>query len=343
MLDTAPRRRLRLPWADLLLFAVIAGVLAVWWLRAPDSPEPRSASVQNVLSAQRSAATPTAAFVAALQLDDPTATPMPTPLPAATITPTATLAPVVATPAGPTRHKVVAGDSVAAIATKYGSTIKDIISANNLSADGRLGVGQELLIPVAGPSGGPGPTATPGTSGLMYTVSQGDTISGLATRFKSQVDWIMQANKMKPGETLSIGRALLIPLVPATPTPTPTIAVTPASPTPTPIPGLNAPNLLMPGDGAIITNEDSVLLTWTSVGVLDADEWYVVTLMAPDKETAVASWWTKSTTWRLPIEFRPSGSAGHDYEWRVQVRRGGSEQPGEATSPSSATRRFTWR
>jgi LysM repeat protein len=334
-----------LPWADLFLFAVIAGVLAIWWLRAPESPEPRVASVQDVLSAQRAGATPTVALVAALQLDDPTAIPSPTPLPPPTLVPTETPLPVTAaaTVAGPTRHKVAAGESVAVIAEKYGSTIKDIISANGLPADGRIGVGQELLIPVAGPSGGPGPTATPGTTGLMYTVAGGDTISGLATRFKSQVDWIMQANNMKPGETLHIGRALLIPLVPATPTPTPTMAVTPLTPTATPIPGLGAPNLLTPGDGAIITGEDSVLLTWTSVGVLEPDEWYVVTLMAPEKETPVASWWTKSTTWRLPVDYRPNGSAGHDYTWRVQVRRGGSDKPGEATSPVSATRRFTWR
>lgn len=342
-LESAPRRRFRLPWADLFLFAVIAGVLAIWWLRAPESPEPRVPSVESVLSAQRAAATPTAALVAALQLDDPTATPSPTPLPPPTIAPTDTPVPVAATPAGPIRHKVAAGESVAVIAEKYGSTIKDIISANSLPADGRLGVGQELLIPVAGPSGGPGPTATPGTTGLMYTVSSGDTISGLAAKYKSQVDWIMQANNMKPGETLHIGRALLIPLVPATPTATPTTPITPLPPTPTEIPGLTAPNLLTPADGAIITGEDSVLLTWTSVGVLAPEEWYVVTLMSPEKETPVASWWTKSTTWRLPVDYRPSGNAGHDYTWRVQVRRGGSDQPGEPTSPVSETRRFTWR
>lgn len=343
VLDTAPRRSLRLPWADLFLFAVIAGVLAVWWLRAPESPEPLATSTQRVLSAQRSAATPTVALVAALQLDDPTATPLPTMPPTATLAPTGTATPVPATPAGPTRHTVKAGESVAVIAGLYGSTIKDIVSANSLSADGRLSIGQELLIPVAGPSGGPGPTATPGTTGLMYTVAQGDTISGLATRYKSTVEWILKANGMKPGDTLHIGRALLIPLVPETPTPTPTVAVTPMTPTPTAIPGLTAPNLLTPGDGAIITGEDSVLLTWTSVGVLDPDEWYVVTLMSPEKETPVASWWTKSTTWRLPTDYSPSGSAGLDYTWRVQVRRGGSDKPGEPMSPASATRRFTWR
>lgn len=339
VLDTAPRRRLRLPWADLVLFAAIAGVLAVWWLHAPDAPE----MSQSVLSTRRMDATPTVALVAALELDDPTATPQPTPMPTATILPTDTPVPAPLTPSGPIRHKVKAGDTVAAIASQYGSTVKDIIQANTLSADARLSVGQELLIPVAGPSGGPGPTSTPGSSGLMVTVRSGDTISGLADRHKSQIAWIMQANGIKPGDTLHIGRALLIPLIPATPTPTPTAPTTPLPATPTVIPGLVAPQLLTPGDAAIIAGEDSMLLSWTSVGVLAPEEWYVVTLKSPEKETPIATWWTKSTSWRLPVEYRPTGSAGMDYTWHVQVRKGGAEKPGDTISPLSASRRFTWR
>jgi LysM repeat protein len=251
--------------------------------------------------------------------------------------------PATPAPSGPTRHKVQSGDTVAAIAAKYGSSIKDIISANNLNAAGSLSIGQELLIPVPGPSGGPGPTATPDTMGLMVNVQSGDTISGLAVRHKSQIDWIMKANNIKPGDTLRIGQPLLIPLVPATPSPTPTAPTTPVPATPTEIPGLSAPQLLAPADGATVTGQDTLLLSWTSVGVLAPEEFYVVTLKSPDKETPIASWWTKNTSWRLPAEYRPTGSAGHDYIWRVQVRRGAKDKPGDFTSPSSAARRFTWR
>jgi LysM repeat protein len=238
---------------------------------------------------------------------------------------------------------VQSGDTVIGIAAKYGSTVKDIISTNGLSADGRLGVGQELLIPVAGPSGGPGPSPTPSTTGLMYNVRAGDTLSGLATRYKSQVDWILKANNITASDPLRIGQALLIPLVPELPTPVATVPVTPLPPTPTEMPGLSAPQLLTPGDAAVIFGQDSVLLNWTSVGVLGQDEWYVVTLRAPEKATALASWWTKNTSWRLPADYRPRGSAGLDYTWQVQVRRGGQDQPGEWVSPASETRRFTWR
>lgn len=343
ILDTAPRRRLRLPWADLVLFAAIAGVLGVWWLHAPDAPDARTAESVQVLSAKSPGATSTVAIVAALQLDDPTLTPTPTFAPTSTPVPTATPLAATPSPVEPTRHKVQAGDSVAAIAQKYGSTIKDIISANSLGADGRLSVGQELLIPVPGPSGGPGPTATASTTGLMYNVQSGDTISGIATRYKSQVDWILRANDIKPGDILHIGQPLLIPLIPATPTSAPTEATTPLPPTPTAVPGLGAPQLLTPADGATIAGGESVLLSWTSVGVLATDEWYVVTLKSPEKATAIATWWTKNTSWRLPTDYRPTGSAGLDYTWLVQVRSGGEDKGSTAVSPASTNRRFTWR
>lgn len=343
-LESAPRWRLQLPWADLTLFAAIAAVLAIWWVQAPEPPDARIAQLP-----QAAVMTPTAALAAALQLDEPTPTPTQTPAPSATIEPTATAAPAeiaaaaTSIPAEPLRHTVQAGESVALIAGKYSSTIKDIISVNSLSADGRLSIGQVLVIPVAGPTGGEGPTPTPGPSGLMVTVRSGDTISGLAERHKSRVDWIIQANNIQPGETLHIGRALLIPLVPATPTPTPTVEAPPTPALPTPTPGLTEPQLLTPPDAAVISGESSVLLSWTSVGVLDRDEWYVVTLKSPEKNATIATWWTKSTSWRLPETYRPTGSAGLDYYWRVQVRSGDPENPGPLLSPVSLNRRFTWR
>ncbi len=336
-LDAAPKRRISLPWADLFLFMVIGGVLALWWLRAPEAPD-ISQSSQLV---QPSAGT-SIALVALANVELPTATP--TPLPT-TLAPTSTTAPepTATEPAGPVRHVVVSGDSVAAIAQKYGSTIKDIIQANGLSADGRLSVGQELIIPISGPSGGPGPTATAQGGALMYVVKSGDTISDIAQRQRSQIDWILAANNLSPADFLRPGQSLLIPLAALTPTPVPTSAVTPQTPTPTLEPTLSAPMLLSPPDGSILTGQSEIVLNWMAPGMLDADEWYVVTLKAGEVGRPVAVWWTKSTTWRLPIEYRGATRAGVDFTWQVQVRRGSADAPGAATSPASAKRRFTWQ
>ena len=274
----------------------------------------------------------------ALQDREPaTVMPTSTPAPPATPQPTPTIL------AAPVRHKVVKGDTVAAIAKQYNSAAKDIIQTNNLSADGKLSVGADLIIPVAGPMGGPGPTLTPNKDTLVYSVQSGDTISGIAQRFGSTIDWILQANKLKPTDYLRIGQSLTVPRTSATSTPAPTVEVIPVTPSPTPVPGLGAPVLLTPADGSVLTGQDSVLLSWTSVGILEPDQWYVVTLRNSERNTAAVTWWTKGTTWRLGPEFRGTSQAGVDFTWRVQVRAGSPELPGDAASPQSAERRFTWR
>ncbi len=177
-LNEKSRRRLSVPWADLLLFAVIGAVVVFWWLRPPSAPAgngvAQSARQEAVQTPERAASTPD---LLVLEDGEPaTAIPTPTPVPSATPQPTPTVL------AAPVRHKVVKGDTVDAIAKRYGAVTKDIIQANGLSADGKLSVGKELIIPVAGPMGGPGPTMTPSKDTLIYTVQSGDTVSGIAQR-----------------------------------------------------------------------------------------------------------------------------------------------------------------
>jgi LysM repeat protein len=338
-LNAMPRRRVSLPWADLFLFAVIGAVVIVWWLRPPATPV-RSEAVQvarqdTIQTPEKAVPTP---HLLAMEDDVPaTVAPTPLPEPSATPQPTPTIL------AAPVRHKVAKGDTVDAIAKRYNTVAKDIIQANGLRVDARLSIGQELIIPVAGPMGGPGPTVTPSKDTLIYTVQSGDTVSGIAQRFGSQIDWILQANKMKATDFLRIGQPLTVPRTPATATPMPTVEVIPVTPSPTPVPTLRAPALLAPADGAVLTGQGSVLLNWTSVGILQPDQWYVVTLKKGERNTAATMWWTKGTTWRLGSEFRGSTQAGVDYTWRVQVRAGSAEEPGDVASPASEERRFTWR
>jgi LysM repeat protein len=342
-LEKAPRRRSSIRWADVVLFAVIGGLLVFWWFRSPGAPVARESPGGEVavpavaetttpdVLAELAEFPPTATVSAALQIEA-----------SAVVSPTAAVTPPPTVPAGPVRHTVKSGDTVLSIAAAYGATAKDIISANGLSADGFLRVGQELLIPVAGPSGGPGPTATPQGGTLVYTVQAGDTISTIASRFGSTMEWIFAANNLKPDAILHIGQSLLVPQSDITPTPAPTVLV---SPSPTPTQGLpfSAPVLLIPADGAVITSGRDVLLTWTSVGTLAKNQWYVVTLQTPGSAGAIAPFWTKGSSWRVPNDFKPSGRAPAVVVWQVQVLTGSPGNPGEPASPPSASRRFRWQ
>jgi hypothetical protein len=75
---------------------------------------------------------------------------------------------------------------------------------------------------------------------------------------------------------------------------------------------------------------------------LASDEWYVVTAKAVEMDPPIPPYWTRATSWRLPAEHRAEGRAPTEFAWQVQVRSGGPDQPGDPSSASSATRRFTW-
>jgi hypothetical protein len=174
------------------------------------------------------------------------------------------------------------------------------------------------------------------------------------------------ANGLPPNYGLKVNEVLIIPLdtpTPPTPTPTntstpthtstptatPTVTQTPWPDTPTPISGYPAPILLAPPDGQVIVNQDSVLLTWASVGRLADDEWYVVRLRLPSNTEPTEPAWTRTTSWRISADLRPSGSAiDEPFEWQVGVVRlvspsSDDSRQIESLSPPSDTRAFYWQ
>ena len=87
------------------------------------------------------------------------------------------------------------GDSLWAIANKYGITVNDLINYNNLNSL-TLIIGQELRIP---------PSQV-----MYYTVANGDTLWSIAKKYNTTVDKIISANNLT-STTLSIGQNLIIP------------------------------------------------------------------------------------------------------------------------------------
>lgn len=95
-------------------------------------------------------------------------------------------------------YTVQRGDSLWSIANRFNTTVNDLINANNLSSN-ILQIGQVLVIP-----------EQPSSGNITYTVQRGDTLYGLAQRYNTTVNNIIQANNLT-SDVLLIGQVLTIP------------------------------------------------------------------------------------------------------------------------------------
>ncbi|MGC8837730.1 MAG: LysM peptidoglycan-binding domain-containing protein, partial [Anaerolineae bacterium] len=206
--DLGPAPRPAWRWlVDLLVVAVVVGIVAVWYFLPGRS---RQASVALATS------TTTATRPLPTIIHTPTAVP-PTSTPSWTATPTASATP---RPAVVT-HKVERGDTLYDLAERYGVSVAAIQQASGLAEGAVLRVGQVLTIPLAGPveggatGGPPTSTATPYT----YVVQPGDSLSSIATRFGTTVTDLMALNNLKSADFLRAGQELIVPGPPPPPGP----------------------------------------------------------------------------------------------------------------------------
>jgi len=94
-------------------------------------------------------------------------------------------------------YTVVEGDTIEAIAQRYGLSVDTLLYANDMYADDILQIGQELLIP--------------SMDALVYTVVQGDTMWGVADAFDAEFDEIVAANPDVDADALQPGQILFVP------------------------------------------------------------------------------------------------------------------------------------
>jgi LysM repeat protein len=181
------------------------------------------------------------------------------------------------------------------------------------------------------------PTATPAP--LIHVVVEGEVLGLVAEEYGTTVEAILEANNLTDADMLSIGQELVIvgaqrtPVLPVEQTPTPTATPTSAFP-------YAAPLLLGPADQAVFQgSEAGVVLRWTSVAILNTDEWYEVRVWTQGEEDAALRAWTKGSSWVTPDSLYPRPK-GNLFYWNVSVvRRSGQDL---LLSPRSPTRRFGW-
>lgn len=271
----------------------------------------------------------------------PTLTPRPSAVPTDTPPPTAT-----PTPIPPLAHDVQEGETVSDIADLYDVTIDQILALNPDVDPELIRAGQVLLIPGRTPAMGAAALEdgdSAGTNGfVVHVVSSGETLSSIAAEYDVSLSVIRAANDLSPDdETIRPEQSLVIPM--STPTPSPTPTADPNA-TPTMEPPYLSPPLLYPSHGTVFTDDAPVLLQWASVGVLQDNEWYELSLWRPGSGLTSSTVRTRATAWRVPLDVLEGVGPGTSrFLWRVQVVR---EAPGgayEEAGASSSVRAFVWR
>lgn len=160
------------------------------------------------------------------------------------VTPMSTAA---ATPPGPTgdtlTYKVKAGDSLATIAKRAGTTTAAIKTLNHLKSDS-VRAGQELILP-AGPAAAATLAAAPDTdmstpakggNGTHHTVRSGETLGQIAKRYGVTRSEIAVANNITDPLKLRPGQDLVIPGGKTTGTARASTPASSSAATPPPIP-----------------------------------------------------------------------------------------------------------
>lgn len=96
-------------------------------------------------------------------------------------------------------YYVQAGDTLSSIATKFGTTVSNLVSINHISNPNVIYVGQKIYVG----------EATQGQSNA-YTVQAGDTLSGIATKFGTAWQALAQKNGLANPNVIYVGQTLAI-------------------------------------------------------------------------------------------------------------------------------------
>ncbi len=126
------------------------------------------------------------------------------------------------------RYTIRKGDTISAIAQKFGVSAQAVLNANKLSWSSTIYAGRTLAIPgkgsptttppaakppVAQPPVAAPPVVTPPAPGRSYTIKSGDTISTIAKKFAVSVQSILSANGLSSSSMIYAGRVLTIPTI----------------------------------------------------------------------------------------------------------------------------------
>ena len=142
----------------------------------------------------------------------------------------------------PAEYTVAKGDTISAIARRFGLDTNAVLKLNNLQANTVIYPGQKIKLggsasPAAAPKADAGPAPAPSNGGSVYTVKPGDTLGAIAARHGVKLSDVLSWNGLNmssiiyPGQKIKIGGSASAPS-PSAPAPagSPVAAPAPSSP-----------------------------------------------------------------------------------------------------------------
>ena len=118
-----------------------------------------------------------------------------------------------------TVHRVRSGETLGMIASKYHTSVNELMSLNRLRSAHRLSVGQQLQVPDR--SGGSSRSSSSACElgerqrrsapGNVYVVQVGDTLGSIAEREKVSLDRLLAENELTQRSMILPGQRLRIP------------------------------------------------------------------------------------------------------------------------------------
>ena len=164
---------------------------------------------------------------------------------------------MVAPVAADTTYIVQPGDTLSKIAAEFGTTVAEIVAANNIENPNVIRSGQELIIPEgkATTATTTTTTTTTTTGGTTHTVQTGDSLSKIAAQYGVTVISLVEANNIANVNLITVGQVLQVPggvAAPVTAAPiTPAATTTAAAPAPAPA---ATPSAAAPTTGNLFPN-----------------------------------------------------------------------------------------